>query len=159
MDLKCEKQENGRGRKVVDLYCGTSKATAERYMREGWNPSGETRDGSGAVKQGLYLSTLPADAYRIAKLKLDGVVLKIEGVPVESLEVDPDRSVFDSVEEEIAGAGSASGKVALRSALPACAFSIYRLCVADAVSVAHGRCQFPEGGRILIATFPGEEVK
>jgi len=110
--------------KTVTLYHGTTPEAAKNLILNGWRPNDAPVGGNCGQSRYLYLSTEREDALWFALEKGSDTVLVLEGVPVDSLVVDPEDGTYDTVEEELASKHGLPGKVALTVPLDASFFAI-----------------------------------
>jgi hypothetical protein len=95
----------------VTLYHGTCPESAKILMTVGWSPRTSGQGANMGQSRYLYLTSDPEDALWFAKEKGCGTVLKVSGVPMASLRVDPEDGVADTVYDELHSSMGLPGKV------------------------------------------------
>lgn len=101
------------------LYHGTTAANARDLLKNGFHP-GAWRHGANGGQRGMfYLSTEMEDARWFSNEAGDDVVLEVR-VDRTQLIVDPEDSIGETVEEELAG--QFPGKLATRKPIGAASF-------------------------------------
>lgn len=108
----------------LTLYHGTSLSSAKNLIKNGWEPRSNRYMGS---QQGnpvyLYLTTDIEDAEWFADEKENGVVIKVENIPLSYLKVDPEDGVGDTIDDEINSQHGLPGKLVLYKPLHSNHFS------------------------------------
>ena len=85
---------------TVTLYHGTTKASAERMIREGWWPHSHPSGGQCGNPAWLCLTNDPENALWYAQEKGCNTVVEVQ-VPKSFLRVDPHDGVEDTVDAEL----------------------------------------------------------
>lgn len=110
--------------RIVTLYHGTCPESAEILLSKGWSPRTGHVGGNMGQSQYLYLTTDPEDALWFAQEKGCDTVVKVSGVPLSYLKVDPEDGVGDTVEDELNSKMGLPGKVVLYRPLESNHFSL-----------------------------------
>ena len=84
----------------MKLYHGTTLEYSELLLSRGWSPNQVASGANQGQPKYLYLSTSPEDALWFSEQKGEKVVLEVEA-DMDSLKVDPEDGVEDSVEKEL----------------------------------------------------------
>lgn len=96
----------------VTLYHGTCEANAANLLSQGWQPGSGSIGANMGQSRYLYLTTHIEDAEWFAREKGCSTVVSVE-VPLDSLRVDPEDGIADTVEEELNNPLGLPGKVVL----------------------------------------------
>lgn len=111
------------GKRKYTLYHGTC---SDALCKTGWTPNSGHVGGNRGQSRFLYLSSMPEDALWIAQQKGCDIVLVVHDVPEDSLIVDPEDGIADTVYDELHNEHGLPGKVALFKSLGPEHFSLYR---------------------------------
>lgn len=108
------------------LYHGTTLKNARALLRNGWRPNEAPAGVNDGRPEYLYLSTDRGDAHFYGHMndEYDSIVLKVTGVPIAALAVDPEDSQRPTVEAELLDSANFPGRVVLTRRLPASHFSL-----------------------------------
>lgn len=99
--------ENYNEEDTVDLYHGTSKYSAEHFIKNGWNiPLYNFSGANGGQSKYLYLTSEIDDAMWFAQEKGEDTIIKVKNIPISYLIFDPedgdyDREVYKTVENAV----------------------------------------------------------
>ena len=105
---------------MLTLYHGTSRSSAQELMKNGWSPASGRSGGQCGQSRYLYLTNVPENAQWYADLKENPTVLRIDVDP-ESLRVDPEDGIEDTVDAELSMACGLPGNViCFREINPSC---------------------------------------
>ena len=111
---------------VPVLYHGTCEDNAAHLMQHGWQPHSGMSGGNQGQTRYLYLSTDREDALWFAQEKGCDTVLAVHNIPRDSLIVDPEDGIGDTVEAELHLSHGLPGKLALIKPLPASHFQLHQ---------------------------------
>lgn len=106
------------------LYHGTTKSSAERLLRDGWQPGTGVSTGNRGNSRYLYLTNGAENAAAYAGQIGGNVVLRVRNVPKSALRVDPEDGSHDTVEEELNNSMGLPGNVVAFRPIDAEAFEI-----------------------------------
>lgn len=99
------------------LYHGTTPEAAEAILKEGWTPDRTPAGANMGQTCYLYLTTGYEDALWFAEQKGSDVVLEVRDIPLDSLAVDPEDGMAETVEEEVSNPWGLPGKLVLTKPL------------------------------------------
>lgn len=106
------------------LYHGTTPESAEALLRDGWRPGVAPRGANMGQSRYLYLTTGYEDALWFAEQKGCDTVLEVRDIPRDSLAVDPEDGIGETVDEEISNPHGLPGKLVLTRPLGPEHFSV-----------------------------------
>ncbi len=109
--------------RLVTLYHGTCSENGQALCKAGWTPRAGMMGGNMGQTRYLYLSTEIEDALWFANQKGCSTVISVE-VPINSLRVDPEDGISDTVEEEMNLPHGMPGKLILTKPLGPTSFKI-----------------------------------
>ena len=107
------------------LYHGTTEDSAARLLAEGWAPNSGSIGGNCGQRRYLYLTNGAENALWFAEQKGGDVVLEVR-VPADTLRIDPEDGIKDTVEEELNLSHGLPGNVVLTKRLDASAFARFQ---------------------------------
>lgn len=96
---------------TYDLYHGTTTESANRLLRDRWQPGSGASTGNRGNSRYLYLTNGAENAAAYAGQIGGDVVLKVKNVPKSILKVDPEDGVYDTVAEELNSSTGLPGNV------------------------------------------------
>jgi hypothetical protein len=86
----------------LKLYHGTCEDNADALCRNGWQPNAAPSGANQGQRRYLYVSTVEEDALWFASEKGCSAVVMIQSVPLDSLAVDPEDGIGQTIEQELA---------------------------------------------------------
>ena len=110
--------------KIYVLYHGTTTASAENLLKNGWRPDSWCQGNQCGQTKYLYLTNEPENAEWYAQEKDSGVVLKVL-VDKNNLKVDPEDGTADNIEDELSLKYGLPGSVVAVGPIPKENFSYF----------------------------------
>lgn len=91
--------ENISNSDSITLYHGTSKESANEFLKNGWSPRKEGAGANFGNPKYLYLTSEPEDALWFAQEKGEDTIVKVSNIPLSYLKPDPEDEAGFTMKE------------------------------------------------------------